>query len=75
MEWDSIQMKPNKGSIDEIDLHNQSSPALPWNVFKCKGSITNLNTLDSFKVRHLIGLTPRSIIMSSCEDDMLLCGC
>ena len=44
-------MKPNKDSIEEIDLNNQSSPALPWNVFKCSGSISNLNTLDSFKVR------------------------
>ena len=53
VEWDSIQpnfLKTQPLNIDKSQEVKEVKSAIPWNTFLCSGLITNLNTLDRFKV-------------------------
>ena len=52
VEWDSIQPTNVPNQAKHNDYEPKIKAVTPWNCFKCIGRITNLNTLDGFKVRH-----------------------
>ena len=50
VEWDSIKSIIPKNGATDAETEKKISSVMPWNGFKCNGVITNLNTLDGFKV-------------------------
>ena len=50
LEWDSIQANNTKDMKENSNNEKSTFSAVPWNCFECQGLITNLNTIDAFKV-------------------------